>query len=363
MFVCKICGNEVKVGQAFCSKCGADVVENYQTICSSCGTKNGAGSRFCAKCGGILPILRKPLCTVCGTLNLPGARFCVACGAPIIPQEDTHTDAEVLESRKAKMKIDMMEKERMQAIDKEIAQRRSRFNQEKELALQEIETERRKNQQEIDKQAELLNRYHERLNELGSEDVLQLKKVAEALRQYSIYYADPYSEIDEDEIIDETYVCPCCGTINPLNVVACSHCGRNKARATLLLAKDKIVQRPPIKRKKAIIPPPVTDTELERLPESQNYTGENKQTQKIEKPVEPPTAKENVEKPADFSGPAQMPFFGGYPFGYPYPAYDVGEDKRFQMPPIVQPVAFVPYVTQDQPVMQYAPAKEEKDER
>ena len=28
----------------------------------------------------------------------------------------------------------------------------------------------------------------------------------------------------------------------------------------------------------------------------------------------------------------------------------------YQMPPILQPVAFVPYVTQEQPLMQYTPA-------
>ena len=31
----------------------------------------------------------------------------------------------------------------------------------------------------------------------------------------------------------------------------------------------------------------------------------------------------------------------------------------YQMPPIVQPVAFVPYVTQEQPLMQYSPVIEE----
>lgn len=37
------------------------------------------------------------------------------------------------------------------------------------------------------------------------------------------------------------------------------------------------------------------------------------------------------------------------------PEYYYQEEQRRQMPPIVQPVAFVPYVTQEQPLMQYSP--------
>ena len=29
MFTCKVCGSAVEAGQAFCTKCGADVAENY----------------------------------------------------------------------------------------------------------------------------------------------------------------------------------------------------------------------------------------------------------------------------------------------------------------------------------------------
>lgn len=66
-----------------------------------------------------------------------------------------------------------------------------------------------------------------------------LKKMSTALKTYSKYYADPYTQIDEDDIEGDTYVCPACGTINPLTATACTHCGRNKARALLLLAKTK----------------------------------------------------------------------------------------------------------------------------
>ena len=117
MFVCKICGNEVKQGQAFCIKCGADVVENYETVCPICGAKNGAGSRYCASCGGILSVMRKPVCAVCGAKNLPGAKYCVSCGAPINLDSETHSDNDMLDARKTKKRLDTMERDRMAAVD------------------------------------------------------------------------------------------------------------------------------------------------------------------------------------------------------------------------------------------------------
>ena len=79
------------------------------------------------------------------------------------------------------------------------------------------------------------------------------------------------------------------------------------------------------------------------------------------------------DEPANFSGPSgAYPFYPYPPYGYPYPYppqqqgvavppayYGAGVDPR-QMPPIVQPVAFVPYVTQEQPLMQYSPVIEEQ---
>ena len=60
--------------------------------------------------------------------------------------------------------------------------------------------------------------------------------------------------------------------------------------------------------------------------------------------------------------PPQAPY-GAYPYPYPPQApqpapqfYNAQTGEPYQMPPIVQPVAFVPYVTQEQPLMQYTPA-------
>ena len=183
----------------------------------------------------------------------------------------------------------------------------------------------------------------------------------------------PY--IDEDAIDGDTYVCPACGTINPLTATACTHCGRNKARALLLLAKNKIKQSPPVKRKQQIIPAPTADLETKKAPTLDEFVDELNAPVQEEKPV---AEKEpEKEQQADFSGPSRMPYQGGYaPYPYPpypYPAqpgavgmpqyptpgFFMGEDgKPYQMPPIVQPVAFVPYVTQEQPLMQYVPQEQ-----
>lgn len=383
MFVCKICGNEVKQGQAFCVKCGADVVENYETVCPICGAKNGAGSRYCASCGGILSVMRKPVCAVCGAKNLPGAKYCVSCGAPINLDSETHSDNDMLDARKTKKRLDTMERDRMAAVDKEIAKKRARVAEEKEEAMLEVEHYKQKCEEDYSQKLSTLEAYKNKINELGAEDVELLKKMSVSLKDYSRYYADPYSQIDEDDIETETYVCPACGTINPLTATACTNCGRNKARALLLLAKNKIKQSPPVKRKQRIIPAPEEDLKRDKIPTLEEFEAQlnnpaPEQSEKTAKPEE----QEKKEPPADFSG---RPPFYGYPYPpfapygyppyqppYPYPqnapaqpgaqpspqdsaAYYYQEEQRRQMPPIVQPVAFVPYVTQEQPLMQYSP--------
>jgi len=56
---CPQCGNDVKDGAKFCSKCGWAVpnapVQNAQPAeqrCTSCGTVLKEGARFCPNCGG-----------------------------------------------------------------------------------------------------------------------------------------------------------------------------------------------------------------------------------------------------------------------------------------------------------------------
>ncbi len=367
MFVCKICGVEVKQGQAICHKCGADVVDNHMTVCPVCGSRNSSGSRYCAKCGGILPVMRKPVCAVCGARNMPGAKYCISCGAPIAISNETHSDEDMLDARKMKQRLDNMERDRMAAVDKEIAEKRAKAADEMEAAKNEMRIVEAQREETYNQKLETLEAYKRMINELGSEDVDMLRKMSVALKDYSKYYADPYSQIDEDDIETDTYVCPACGTINPLNCTYCTNCGRNKARALLLLAKNKVKQSPPVKRKLRIIDAPEEDLNRKVTPTLEEF-GQNPEAreqapapEKTEASEEAATGKK--EQPEDFTGRGG---FGGYPYWQapyaPYPqqyagqgGYFMAEDPNRQMPPIVQPVAFVPYVTQEQPLVQYTP--------
>ncbi len=362
MFTCKVCGSAVEAGQAFCTTCGADVAESYECECSSCGTKNPAGNRYCAKCGNILGVLAKPTCIICGAKNLPGAKFCVSCGAPLPRNEETHDSLDVIEMRKTKMKLDLLVKERMKGIDKEINDKRAKMLDDKAKSLKEVDDYREKTNAELTKQANMLDAYREKINEMGSEDVAKLRKISAGIKDSVAYYSDPYSEIDEDQIEEETYVCPICGAINPLTVTACNHCGRSRARSTLLLAKGKIKQSPPVRHKTKKLPAPEVNLEAPHTPTFDEFAGEEfekAQNKLIE--VEKPAEAHAPVAPAPNACPNAVPYPAA-PYGYPYPPYattiynrETGEP--YQMPPIVQPVAFVPYVTQDQPLMQYIPAE------
>ncbi|MFR5833768.1 MAG: double zinc ribbon domain-containing protein [Acutalibacteraceae bacterium] len=361
MFTCKVCGSEVERGQAYCTTCGAEVVSNYEVTCPACGTKNNAGSRFCANCGGALGVLRKPVCDICGTPNLPGAKFCVVCGAPVTDSDSPFTEEDVVEFRKNKMNVDLMVKERMKAVDKEVAEMKKRVADDKTKAMKEIEDYRKKTNEELSKQAKILNAYRDKVNELGSEDVAQLKKLSQAIRNYSSYYADPYSAAENMDELKDPFICPVCGAINAGDAVKCNRCGRSRARSILLLAKGKIKQSPPVRKKVKVLEAPEADLTSRKTPTFDEFAGEafaEAQTKPIAMPDE------QKDAPRFANGAQHFVPGGGY---YPYPPmapygapvlYNKETGEPYQMPPIVQPVAFVPYVTQEQPLMQYLPTGE-----
>ena len=360
MLKCKVCGNSVSPGMAYCPSCGADVVRSYEARCPKCGTVNPAGSRFCAACGTILESLRKPKCAICGAENMPGAKYCVSCGAPIVMEDDTHSTDDFLAMQKAKRSLDIMEKERLEEIDKEIAKRRADFEATKESFINEMQERIHNADDELNKKAALLDEYRNKLNELGPEDVAQLKKLSQALKSYAIYYSDPSSAVSDDSYEGATYVCPVCGTINPADIAACTHCGRNKARSIILLNKGKISQAKAVKRNIEIIKAPQADVSPDPNPTFSEFA------QGKFEPVDVDT-----EIPEDYNRNAQLGQ-GNMPYGTPgmqnggqningfnnfqgqNPYMYYGRDP-YQMPPILQPVAFVPYVTQEQPLMQYTP--------
>ena len=353
MFTCKVCGSEVERGQAYCATCGADVVANYEVKCPACGTRNNAGSRFCANCGEMLGVLRRPVCAICGAENLPGTKFCSHCGAPVEYPDTPFTDEDVMEFRRNKMNVDLMVKERMTGAEREIARMKSRVEKDKAKAMQDIEDYRRKTNDELSKQSVMLDAYREKINELGSEDVAQLKKLSSAVRNYSAFYADPYSAAENMDELEDPFVCPVCGGVNASDAVRCTRCGRLRARSVELLEKGLIKQSAPIRKRVKQLKAPEEDLNAQKTPTFEQFAGEafkEAQTKPIEK------AAEEKETP-NFSGAHH--FMPGYPYGgYPYGPvlYNKETGEPYQMPPIVQPVAFVPYVTQEQPLMQYTPA-------
>ena len=50
--LCPSCGGAVNDGDAFCSNCGAKLINELK--CSSCGSKVEKGDKFCSVCGNKL---------------------------------------------------------------------------------------------------------------------------------------------------------------------------------------------------------------------------------------------------------------------------------------------------------------------
>ena len=109
MAQCTKCGNELKPGARFCTKCGTPVsapVDQMKSAsqsmtCTKCGSELKPGAKFCTKCGTPVSAPMDQMksasqsmsCPKCGKALKPGARFCTGCGAPVGQggQEGTQT--------------------------------------------------------------------------------------------------------------------------------------------------------------------------------------------------------------------------------------------------------------------------------
>ena len=99
MAQCTKCGNELKPGARFCTKCGTPVsapVDQMKSAspsmtCTKCGSELKPGAKFCTKCGtpvsapmDQMKSVTPPMaCPKCGKALKPGARFCTGCGTPV----------------------------------------------------------------------------------------------------------------------------------------------------------------------------------------------------------------------------------------------------------------------------------------
>jgi hypothetical protein len=156
---------------------------------------------------------------------------------------------------------------------------------------------------------------------LKSESVEKLKALIPEISAYKLAVGIPFAGVNKSELNAMTYVCPVCGKRNKISDEKCERCGRNMKRTAELIAKGRITPFEeavvvPDKRKK----PPIIKFE----PVNHEFL--------------------NGKKAAESAPIGAMNNGGGFSgaYGNPYG----------QVSPIVQPLAIVPYVTQEQPLWQ-----------
>lgn len=161
----------------------------------------------------------------------------------------------------------------------------------------------------------------EKKTELESESVEKLKKIVPEIKAY-VEANTPFAGASEAEIAKMTYICPVCGKVNSLDAENCKRCGRNKKRTAVLIAKNRIVS---FEDANAI---------PDRLYKPQKSTTNAEDNQK------------NTAKTEGFYGRKSANAAQGYN------SNGLNTGGFGQMTPIVQPLAIVPYVSQEQPLWQ-----------
>lgn len=77
---CNSCGNEIKEGAVFCTKCGVQATKSQDLVCEKCGRPLEAGAKFCQGCGLAVTSDKKTYCQYCGQKMEDEDRFCGKCG-------------------------------------------------------------------------------------------------------------------------------------------------------------------------------------------------------------------------------------------------------------------------------------------
>lgn len=103
--VCERCGEEVSKDTAFCSCCGAPIMDPEKYVrCAHCGTPMEKAMKFCTVCGNPRKSgnAAKHTCYKCGAEAPENAAFCAVCGNVLTKEEPAagerqllHTDSEV----------------------------------------------------------------------------------------------------------------------------------------------------------------------------------------------------------------------------------------------------------------------------
>ena len=169
--------------------------------------------------------------------------------------------------------------------------------------------------------------------EFEVENIEKLQAVLPLLHSFADSYNAEFDRLSPEELEKTTYVCPVCGKRNDLGDVKCRRCGRDRNRSEYLASKQRITSfedavEIPDGLHTPSQPAPAFPVTTDKKPEFLNGKRSADST--------PVGRAENVS----------AGYAGGYA-GY-------ARDGFVQSSPIVQPLAIVPYVTQEQPLWQYA---------
>lgn len=161
-----------------------------------------------------------------------------------------------------------------------------------------------------------------------TESIKKLKTLIPEILAYKQAIGDPFAGASAEDIDKMTYICPVCGKRNNLSDEKCKRCGRDRKRTAELATKGLVTkfEDAVCVPEKKFAPTPVELPALNSTPKHEFKKG----------------------KPAADS----LSRFGGMSTGY---------GGYGQMSPIVQPIAIVPYVSQEQPLWQTATDEEIAD--
>lgn len=170
------------------------------------------------------------------------------------------------------------------------------------------------------------------------EYVGKLKMIVPQLKNIKSKLSNQFLGASAEQIKQMTYICPICGKINLNEDKNCIRCGRNRRRTANLIAKDLVTSFD-----KAVAIEPEIVVIIESLPKVQPKeeiavkATDVANTELINNGV--PNYMEMYQQMMAQNALQGMQGMSGNP--------------NQQMMPIIQPIAFVPYVSQDQPLLQY----------
>lgn len=167
--------------------------------------------------------------------------------------------------------------------------------------------------------------------EFEVENLDKLQEVMPLLQSFTNTFDNEFAELSADELQKTTYVCPVCGKRNNISDTKCRRCGRSKSRSEELAMKQRIPSF-----EDAVEVPDTPHT----LPMVQNFAP----VQSDKKPEYTGGKRAAGSTFAGNNGANSCAAGGGY----------ASAGGFMQGTPIVQPLAIVPYVTQEQPLWQTA---------